>query len=120
MEKQILSARRQSKKAISTEDQECDALHLSNAIEEELDERIEEEASQQVGVCVGLPVDVGPQEQGSRNNSHESHLQPISFSRRSLTQQLMTANFGWCQCRYEVSFLVRGKYSGRMYIVNQC
>jgi len=43
-------------------------------VEEQLDDGEEEEASQQGGVLVGLPVDVGAQEQGGGDDGHECSL----------------------------------------------
>ena len=48
--------------------------HFSNAIEEELDEGVEQEACQQVGICVSLAMDVRPQEQSCSDDCHKSHL----------------------------------------------
>ena len=64
--------------------------HLSDAVEEELQEGEEEEAG--VDVCVGerLAVDVGAQEQRGRYNSHHTHLQPESFHLNSFS-----GNFVW-------------------------
>ena len=49
-------------------------LHFSNAIEEELDEGIEQEAGQEIGISVCLAMDVGSQEQCSRDDGHKCHL----------------------------------------------
>ncbi len=43
-------------------------------VEEKLDECEEQEASNEIGVLVRLPMDVGPQEQRGSDDCHESHL----------------------------------------------
>ena len=48
--------------------------HLCNAIEEKLDERIKQEAGQQVCISVCLAMDVGPQEERSSDDGHKGHL----------------------------------------------
>ncbi len=64
---------RQGNSKVGADSSELDS-NFSNAVEEELNEGVEEEAGQQVCVGVGLAMDVRSQKEGGRDDCHKSHL----------------------------------------------